>query len=208
MTKLLRSQKRKYSGKLNIDKVQSRFMVNDVVIVISGKYRNKISKFQKQIGQHCFLDESHKDKPCFNKAKHRNKIANLSIKVHESNLMHYDEKNQVRSKVKHYYKIVENNDTKKKNKIKVRIFKKTGLEQEMTFVKKSLLHKTSEEDSPNQTNMLDSTENSNTSQENSNQENKEESKSSDKTNSDQENKEESKSSDKTDKQENKKTDKK
>lgn len=125
MRKLYKVQKQyKYNNSI---KTKPRFLRGDDVIVISGDYKGCISKIKRRYNNNYYLLEKTKElnQNLENKIKKFNKINEINIKVHDSNIMHYDIVSNSKSKVKYFYLKSDN------KKIRIRVYKTSGTEKKL-----------------------------------------------------------------------------
>lgn len=152
MIKLYRVQKQfKYNNRI---KSKARFIRGDDVIVISGDYKGQISKIKRRYNNNHYLLETRKEtnSNLENKIKKSKFINEINIKVHESNIMHYDVSTKSKSRVRYFYL---------DNKFRIRVYKVSGTEKQLYIPKKQM-----------QQDKEKNNESSNTNSENINEENK------------------------------------
>lgn len=132
INKLYRVQKQYRSNIVKSNNAKFRFCRGDDVIVISGSHKGHISKIKRRYGNNFYLLESKKNLnsnlEC--KLKESKTINEINIKVHESNIMHYDTVSKTKSKVKYYYLKGEKN-----KKIRVRVYKASGTKKRLYIPK-------------------------------------------------------------------------
>ncbi|BCL65746.1 50S ribosomal protein L24 [uncultured bacterium] len=129
MIKLYRAQKQfKYNNSI---KSKARFIRGDDVIVISGDYKGHISKIKRRYNNDYYLLETQKEtnSNLENKIKKSKFINEINIKVHESNIMHYDVVAKSKSHVRYFYL---------DNKFRIRVYKASGTEKQLYIPKKQM----------------------------------------------------------------------
>lgn len=132
--KLYKTQKQ-YKSNIRTAKTKARFVRGDDVIVISGSHKGCISKIKKRYNNDYYLLEKTKEinKNLEQKIKSSKHINEINIKIHDSNLAHYDTNAKSKSKVKYYY--IKTSDNKK---FRIRVYKASGTEKQLYVLNKKI----------------------------------------------------------------------
>lgn len=129
--KLYKTQKQ-YKKNISNYKTKARFLRGDDVIVISGDYKGCISKIKRRYNNNYYFLEKTKElnKNLEQKIKSSKNINEINIKVHESNISHYDINAKSKSNVRYFY--IKNSDSQK---LRIRVYKSSGTEKPLYVVK-------------------------------------------------------------------------